>query len=65
MEWIKNKLHNFMKTRFGWGLIAVFPTVFTDLIDILVKFFTLGYYSTGLTFSWMAKITVFHLKLKK
>lgn len=62
---IKKLLYKFINTRLGWGLVAILPTVITDLIDNIIKLITLGYYVPSITFRWIAFMTLFKFKINK
>lgn len=58
-------MYKFLNTRFGWGLIAVFPNAFITIGVCVVQIITLGYYTPSWAFGYMCKISLWKLKLGK
>lgn len=58
-------MRKFLDTRFGWGLIAIFPKAFITIGVCVVQILTLGYYSPSWDFWYIIKISLWKLKLRK
>lgn len=55
----------FLNTKFGWGVVAILPTVLTDLIENIFKLLTLGYYTPSITLKWLLFINLYKIKINQ